>query len=81
MKGCEIKGGGQEILVMVGQWLKFNNDDLGEIGAGCNKFTWIVVIRTCTITAIYWLSLLISQLLACSYYKWAAHFYSLDVLA
>jgi len=39
VKGCEIKGGGQEILVMVGQWLKFNNDDLGEIGAGCNKFT------------------------------------------
>jgi len=33
-----MKGGGQEVTVMVG-YLKFNNDNSGEIDAGGNIFT------------------------------------------
>ena len=59
------------MAVIVGWWLKFNDNNSGEIGAGSNKITWIVVIKFlainlhvhCTITVISWPSLLISKLL------------------
>jgi len=45
VKSREIKGGGQEVAVMVGEWLKFNNYNLHECVASCTNFTRIFIIK------------------------------------
>ena len=63
-KRYKIKGGDQEMAVMVVQWKIFTIDNSGEFGA--KSFTWSIVTKIlprnyCIITAISWLSTLISQ--------------------
>ena len=43
-KRCEIRCGGQEIAVMVGYWLNFNNDNSGEF---CAAWSWHQIHLKC----------------------------------